>query len=180
MSYALPMQRRPQIAVDFLGASAIQRMEEHMNFVNTISHDEQRLFTLLLIYYRNRERERKEKVSKKVLLTYIPDMTKDPTQAMTEGYMDQILGELMDSGYAEVESSHAESYYEVSDAGRDFLKENDLLIPSGRESILSRYLPEEELNRLLDAIADALNVQVGIMNENSESEILRVIQSKFR
>jgi len=135
-----------------------------MNFVPTILHEEQRFFTLLFIYYSKKIEDKN--VDREILLKNVPNATVDPTQVMTEEYMDRILGKLMKSGYIRLESDGEKSYYEVTDAGIDFMKKNHVFVPSGREQILPKYLPDEELKDLLNALADAHDVQIGIMDED--------------
>ena len=66
---------------------------------DTISCDEQKLFTLLYIHYYNAKGDGKSKADRQILLRSVPNMTENPFQSMTENYMDQILGELQDGNH---------------------------------------------------------------------------------
>lgn len=127
-------------------------------FLENITHDEQRLFTLLFI----NNYEGTKKLDKSFLIANIPDMTKKGSpQKITGEYMDQILEELLTAGHIRKE----EPYYYISDAGIDFLKKNNLLISPEDGSSLLEYIPQNELRSLLKSLANALNTQIGIMNE---------------
>lgn len=68
--------------------------------------------------------------------------------------------------YVEMEVTGGKSCYEVTHTGEQVLKENQLHFPSDNESLLSRLLPEEELRGLLSILADILDTQISIMDEN--------------
>ncbi|MFC1718090.1 GAF domain-containing protein [Candidatus Poribacteria bacterium] len=134
---------------------------------------EQKLFVLLFIHHyesvvEDEEVKAEKKPNKETLLKYIP-VIDTPLQIIDRDYLEQILGELIDGDY--VKSDDAGSYYQLSDAGREHLRENDLLIESDGGSILERYLPREGLQNLLNALADNLNAQISIMDESGNFHI---------
>ncbi len=134
-----------------------------MEFVKSITEYEQKLFVSLFIYhYKDIE---KKLASRDILLKYISDMTKDPTQNMSGESLDQILREFIEKEYIKPQEVGEKICYKILEEGENLLKEENLSLPQ-IESILPRYISQRELREMVDLLAEALNVQVGIMDEN--------------
>ena len=144
-----------------------------MAHIDSITDEEQALFTLTLLYSLGSEREGTCRVDKHTLLANAPDMTVPPgvPSLISESRLDGIIRELVKKDHVKMEVRDDEPCYEVTDTGEQVLKENHLYAASDNESALSRFLPTEEISRLLGILSDALNTRISIMDENGTFRI---------
>lgn len=154
-------------------------MRTDVTHINCLTDEEQVLFTLMLLYRLRPDGAGARKVDKHTLLANTPDMTEPEgiPSLIAESRLDEIIGELVQKNYVEMEVRDGKSCYEVTHTGEQVLKENQLHIPSDNESTLLRLLPEEEHRDLLSILTEVLDTRISIMDENGisriRSEILR-------
>ncbi len=131
--------------------------------------EEQKFFVLLYIYH-YRILEGME-VDRQVLREKIPDLSSKNPRIISESCLDNILNELLENRYIKLKESDSKVNYFLSDSGRKYLEENELLFPHPKDSILERYLPKDPLIKLLSALADDLNAQISIMDESGQFRV---------